>query len=392
MKHITLNRVALMTIVLVGMATMGFQCSSPNITSGKLYLQQYQQSKNAEKLDLAEKSFMKETEEKPNSAEGWYWLGHVYAERKQFGKLQESWTKAQSLGGKVTEDIKQYRIAYWGQAFNHGANTMKKAQIRKDKKSYAEAAEAFEAATKLQPDSSAKYNAFVYLAYAYMGMDQLEDARAPLQEQLKRNPSADAYSALGQMLVREANGLKEAGKDEDANKKYAEAIDLLNRATTDFPNSSELNNELLNAYIAANRVTEAVDKFKSYADGNSSDVTAQYAAGTALLQISRYEDATKYLERAVTLEAKNTSALYNLSVGYLRWGVGIREAANTNDPDAPQADYKSVVKKAVPHIQTLVEIEPDNPANWDLAGKVYATAGMTNEAAEAYKKADELRK
>lgn len=392
MKHNTLTRVAMLAIVLVGMATMGFQCSSPNITSGKLYLQQYQQSKNAEKLDLAEKSFMKETQEKPNSAEGWYWLGHVYAEKKQFAKLQESWTKAQSLGGKITEEINQYRIGYWGQAFNHGANTMKKAQIRKDKKSYAEAAEAFEAATKLQPDSSAKYNAYVYLAYAYMGMDQLEDARAPLQEQLKRNPSAEAYSALGQMLVREAGSLKDAGKEDEAKKKYAEAIDLLNRATADFPDNSELNNELLNAYIAANRVTEAVEKFKSYADGNAKDVTAQYAAGTALLQISRFDEATKYLERAVAIEAKNTSALYNLSVAYLRWGISIRDAGNSNDPEAPQADYKSVVTKAVPHVRSLVAIEGDNPANWDLAGKVYATAGMTSEAGEAYKKADELRK
>lgn len=392
MTHITRARVAIMAVVLVGMATMGFQCSSPNITSGKLYLQQYQQGKNAEKLDKAEESFLKETQEKPNSAEGWYWLGHVYAERKDYGKLQESWAKAQSLGGKVTEEIKQYRITYWGQAFNHGANTMKKAQIRKDKKTYGEAAAAFEAATKLQPDSSAKYNAYVYLAYAYMGMDRLEDAGAPLQEQIKRNPSAEAYSALGQMYVREATNLKENEKTAEADKKFSEAIDLLNRATADFPDNSELNNELLNAYIAANRVTEAVDKFKSYADNNSTDFTAQYAAGTALLQVTQFEDATKYLERALAIEGKNTSALYNLSVAYLRWGISIRDAGNSNDPDAPQADYKSVVNKSVPHVQTLVEIEPDNPVNWDLAGRIFATVGMTKEAGEAYEKADELRK
>lgn len=391
MKHIALSRVALLAIVLVGMATMGFQCSSPNITSGKLYLQQYQQSKSPDKLDKALESFTKETVEKPNSAEGWYWLGHVHAEKKQYAKLQESWSKAQSLGGKVTEDINQYRIAYWGQAFNHGANTMKKAQIKKDQALYAEAAEAFEAATKLQPDSSAKYNAYVYLAYALMGMDRLEAAVAPLDEQLKRNPTAEAYSARGQMLTREASNLKAAGKTDEANKKYSESIDLLNRATADFPDNTELNNELLNAYIAANRVTEAVTKFQNYAEKNSGEVSAQYAAGTALLQVSKFEDAVKYLERASTLEPKNTSVLYNLTVAYLRWGISIRDKNNEN-PDAPPADYKSIVSKAVPNVQRLCEIEPDNAVNWDLAGKVYASAGMTKEAADAYKKADELRK
>jgi cytochrome c-type biogenesis protein CcmH/NrfG len=115
-------------------------------------------------------------------------------------------------------------------------------------------------------------------------------------------------------------------------------------------------------------VTEAVTKFQNYADNNSNDVSAQYAAGTALLQVSKFEDAARFLERAVKLEPKNTSALYNLSVAYLRWGISVRDGGNSNDPDAPQA------------------------TNWDLAGKVYATAGMTKEAGDAYKKADELRK
>ncbi|MBE0644710.1 MAG: tetratricopeptide repeat protein [Bacteroidetes bacterium] len=392
MKRITLTRVAMLAVALISVATMGFQCSSPNITSGKLYLQQYQQSKNQEKLDKALESFSKETQEKPNSAEGWYWLGHVYAEKKQYKNLQESWAKAQSLGGKVTEDINQYRIAYWGQAFNHGANTMKKAQLKKDKTLYGEAAEAFEAATKLQPDSSARYNAYVYLAYALMGVDRTDDALAPLQEQIKRNPTAEAYSAYGQLLTIEAGNLKKAGKEDESNKKYSEAIDLLNRATTDFPENGELNNDLLNTYIAANRVTEAVSKFTSYADRNTDDLTAQYAAGTALLQVSKFEDAAKYLERAIGIEPENTSALYNLSVAYLRWGISVRDNSENNNPDKPQADYKSIVNKAVPYIQTLLKLQADNATNWDLAGKIFATAGMTKEAGDAYKKADELRK
>ena len=120
-------------------------------------------------------------------------------------------------------------------------------------------------------------------------------------------------------------------------------------------------------------------------------MSAQYAAGTALLQVSKFEDAVKYLERALTLEPKNTSVLYNLSVAYLRWSISVRDKNNEN-PDAPAADYKSIVTKAVPHVQRLCEIEPENAVNWDLAGRVYATAGMTKEATDAYKKADELRK
>lgn len=391
MKHTTWTRVAIMALALTGMATMGFQCSSPNITGGKLYFQQYQQSKNPAKLEDAYKAFLKETQEKPNNPEGWYWIGHVYAEKRQYGKLQESWKKAQNLGGKVTQEIEDYRVAYWGQAFNHAANTMKRAQIRKDKKQYAEAIDAFDAATKLEPDSSAKYNAYVFLAYALMGADRVDEARAPLEEQIKRNPTAEAYSALGQMLTIEADNLKEEGKEEEAKAKYNETIDLLNRATRDFPTSSELNNELLNVYIAADRVTEAISKFTEYADVNREEVSAQYAAGTALLQMNEYQESIKYLDRAIVLDAENASALYNLTVAYLRWGITVRDESENATHDTPQADYRSIVNKAIPHLQKLLQLQPDNPTNWDLAGRVYATAGMTKEAGEAYNKADELR-
>lgn len=399
MKQINLTRVALMLLVLVGMASMGFQCSSPNITSGKLYLQQYQSSKNKEKLEKAEEAFKKEIEQKPNSAEGYYWLGHVYVEKRDFAGLKEAWTEAQNMGGQSTGEIDKYRVSYWGQAFNHGANTFKKAQAfqkakqgERAKKLFGEAADAFDAAIALQPDSSAKYNAYVYHAFALMGMDKMDAAREALKKQIAHNPTADAYSALGQLIVMEGNALKKEGKDGEAAAKYGEALTLLNRASADFPDNAELSNELLNTYIAADRVAEAVEKFQTYADMNADDASAQYAAGTAMLQINRFGDAAKYLQRSLELDPENANALYNLCVSYLRQGIEIRDADESTDPETKQQDYKSIIRKAVPHMQKLLELQPDNAVNWDLAGRIYASIGMTKEAGEAYEKADELRK
>ncbi|MDT8322990.1 MAG: tetratricopeptide repeat protein [Bacteroidota bacterium] len=392
MKQFSLSRMALVAFVLIGLATMGFQCSSPNITSGKLYLQQYQSGKNKEKLEKAQEAFEKEIKEKPNSAEGWYWIGHVYAEKKEYGKLQEAWSKAKQLGGKTTQEIESYRLSYWGQAFNHGANTFKKAQLTKNKALYKEAAETFGAAVMLEPDSSAKYNAYVYQAFALMGMGDTEAAREPLAKQIEENPTAEAYSALGQLIVMDANAMKKGGDEEGASAKYDEALTLLNRAIADFPENPDLNNELLNTYIAADRVKEAVEKFKAYADNNPKDASAQYAAGTAYLQINEFENAATYLDRALNIDPENISAMYNIAVAYLRLGANIRSADDSTDPDAQQTDYKSVIRKAIPYIQKLVEMQPDIASNWDLAGKIYATIGMTKEAEDAYNKADALRK
>ena len=153
-----------------------------------------------------------------------------------------------------------------------------------------------------------------------------------------------------------------------------------------------MNNELLNGYIAAGRVTEAVTKFKDYAEKNPNDGSAQYAAGTAMLQVSQYEDAVKFLERAVELDAKNTSALYNLTVAYLRWGISIRDANQSTDLDAASDEYKEVLKKGLKPLRELLVLQPEEAVNWDLAGRLYASIGMTKEATEAYAKADALRK
>lgn len=390
MKHRYSPMVVLFAIIVVAFSTMGFQCSSPNVTSGKLYYQQYQANKSEEKLDQALAAFQKEVTEKPNSAEGWYWLGIIQGEKKQYMALQQSWQKARQFG--KTTDIDQNSYYFWGQAFNHGANSLKRAQIRKDEKLYLEAADAFKAATLLEPDSSARHNAYIYHAFALMGAGKADDAFAPLNEQIKRNPNADAYSALAQLHTLKGNELKNAGNAEGAKAKYNEVITLLNDAVVKFPESSELNNELLNAYIAADRVTEAVTKFKDYAEKNASDGSAQYAAGTAMLQVSQYEDATKYLGRAIQLDAKNTSALYNMVVAYLRWGISVRDANQSTDVETASDEYKEIIRKGLPYLQQLLTLQPEVAGNWDLAGRVYASVGMTKEAAEAYEKADALRK
>ena len=391
MKQVMLTRLVLVLAVVTGLSSLGFQCSSPNITSGKMYYQQYESSKDPEKLDKALDAFQKEVTEKPNSAEGWYWLGFVQGVKKQYGDMEISWKKSLNLSPAKKGDIDQFRPMFWGQAFNYGAQTFKKAQIKKDPALFKDAEDAFRAATLLEPDSSAKFGGYLNLAYVMISQNRWTDAAEPLQEQIKRNPMPEAYRTMGQIMVSEANELKKSGNQEAADAKYGDALTLLKDGLVKFPEDADLNNELLNTYIAANRVTEAVSQFKKFADDNPKDVSAQYAGGTALLQIKQYEDAITYLKRALAIDPNHESALYNISVAYLRWGIEVRDKDTSTDPDAQQSNYKDIIKQAKPHMEHLLEIAPKNAQNWDLAGKLYASIGMTKEAQEAYEKADSLK-
>lgn len=391
MKRYSSLGMALVIVASLSLGTMGFQCSSPNITSGKLYYQQYQNSKDPAKLDAALQAFEKEAQEKPNSAEAWYWIGMMHGEMKQFLKLHESWEKSKSLGEATKKDIAQNTQYFWGQAFNTGASTFKKAQIKKDAKLYQEAAETFRAATLLMPDSSAKYGGYINYAFALMAQDKYDEAIVPLEEQLRRHPNADAYRALASIYTDKARLLKKDEKTAEANAMYDKAIATLNEAMIKFPDDADLNQELLNTYIAAGRLLEATPKFKEFAEKNPSDKSAQYAFGTVLLEAKDFEQAVVYLKRAAAIDPGFDNAHYNICVAYLRWGVKVRDDEETQKKEDVSA-YKGIIQNALPSLETLLKSKPDVPANWDLAGKIYASLGMTKEAQAAYEKLDALRK
>jgi len=392
MKRASAISISTLMAAIVCLSTMGFQCSSPNITSGKLYYQQYESTKNPEKLEQAMDAFQKEVAEKPNSMEGWYWIGFVHGVKKEYLKLHEAWQKSEKLGPSMKKDIDANTSYFWGQAYNNGAAAFKKAQIKNDKRLFGEAAENFKAATLLSPDSSAKYGGYVNYAFALIAQDKGKEAVDPLRMQLEMIPNADAYRVLGQITLEDANDLKKENKTPDANTKYDEAISILNEGLVKFPDDPELNQALLNAYIAAGRLAEAEPKFKLSANKNPNDKMAQYEYGTVLLETKKYEESVIYLQKALALDPKLENALYNTCVSYLRWGVQVRDTdANTNTEKQSDA-FKEIIRRSIPSLQELVKLNPESAANWDLAGKLYASVGMTKEAADAYTKADTLRK
>jgi len=48
-------------------------------------------------------------------------------------------------------------------------------------------------------------------------------------------------------------------------------------------------------------------------------------------------------------------------------------------------------QKALPYLEGVVEADPENIQMWELIGKVYTVLGMTEDAENAFSKADALR-
>lgn len=208
--------VAVIVLALLFLSTQAFQCSSPDITSGKLYFQQYEQSKDTTRLNLALESFEREVKTRPNSAEGWYWAGLIYGVKKDYMRLNDAWKSSLAASSQMKGEIEKNRVYFWSKAYNDGVATLQKARAIGKMQYYQDALSHFKAAITLEPDSSAKYGAYVSYAACLWDMKKYDDAVEPLKEAIKREKSEEAYRILGNYYLNRGNDRKKVFQEKNA--------------------------------------------------------------------------------------------------------------------------------------------------------------------------------
>jgi len=153
---------------------------------------------------------------------------------------------------------------------------------------------------------------------------------------------------------------------------------------------ADLIGDLSNAYIAADKGETALELFKKGVETSPNNKFFHYNYGVLLLKAEQFEEALNQFRAAITLDSTYEAALYNLGVGYINWGVHIRESSS--DPAKAEAAYKEKFKLALPYLEQMTKLKPDDPESWELLGRVYANLGKSKEATEVFEKADMLRK
>ena len=80
-------------VLLIAILFSGFECSSTELTSAKLYIQQ----KNWEK---ALETLQADVAKNPKSDEGYYLMGTVYSEMDETDKMMEAFDKSLEISNK----------------------------------------------------------------------------------------------------------------------------------------------------------------------------------------------------------------------------------------------------------------------------------------------------
>ena len=368
----------------------GFQCSSTELTSAKLYIQQ----KN---YDKALNTLHKEVAKNPKSDEGWYLLGNVYGELGKFDSLVIAYDKSLAVSKKYESEINQSKMYYWANSFNAGVSYFQRGNKATDKDSvkiyYDKSIDAFTTGTKLEPDSA---DTFKNLAFVYMSAGKNEEAIKPLKKLVQLNNELDGYKYLGQIYYTLGTMSKSAYSTSNditdslaANKYFNDAVDILEKGTKLYPNDSDLLKTLSASYVDIGKSDVALNSFKTLVEKEPDNKVYRYNYGVLLLGSEDYEMAVQEFQKAIDLDSTYTNAIYNLGITYVKWGSEMnKESLETEEySDA----YKEKFKAALPYLEKVTATEKSDAEAWELLGKVYSVLGMQDKAIDAFNHADQLR-
>ena len=380
----------ILVVISMVLGLSAFSCSSTELTSAKLYIQQ----KN---FDKAKDALEKEITKNPKSDEGFYLLGYIYGEEGNWDGMIENFDKSLAISDKHAKDITDSRKYYWQDNFNKGVGYFNKGTKVSSEDSikmfFNKSVERFKNCTIIEPDSVGPYQNMVYSLINAGRDDELEK---PLLKVVELNKAASAYVDLGKVYNNEAltylNSFKDTKNIDDSIKAmatYDKEIALLEEGQKLYPDDTKILAQLSNAYVDANKLDIAMATFQKGIESDPTNEIYRYNYGVLLLGADKYEEAEVQFNKAIELKDDYTSAYYNLGVTYLKWGASLQEKAITEESD--DLTYKDKFGLAVIPLEKYLEKNPEDANIWNYLGKVYANLGENDKSKEAFEKADLYR-
>ena len=378
-------------LLLLGLVFAGFQCSSTELTSAKLYIQQKNWDKALEVLK-------EEVQKNPKSDEGYYLMGTVYSELDKTDEMIDAFDKSLAISNKFADKIHDFKAYQWANNYNRGVSLFQRGNKTTDKDSskilYDMAIDAYKMAIKLEPDTAETYR---NLAFVYLTVGKTEEAVDPLQKLIDLKQAEEGYQYLGEVYytlgANKMVDFKNDGNKEDSIKAveyYNKGIAVLEEGLMKYPENTEMLGYKTQAYIGANRLDEALSSAKAQVEKQPDNAVYHYNYGVLLLNVEDYEQAEQQLLKAIDIDPNYENAIYNLGVTYVKWGTAMNKEAEAKGQISEE--YKQKYQKALPYLEKVVEKDSKNAQIWELLGKVYGVLGMTDDANNAFNKADELRK
>lgn len=378
---------SILVVISMVLGLSAFQCSSTELTSAKLYIQQ----KN---FDKAIEALENETTKNPKSDEGFYLLGYVNGEQGDLSDMVENFDKSLAISNKFEKNVVDSKKYHWQDNFNKGVGLFNRGtKITSEDSSkmfFDKSIARFKKCILVEPDSVGAYKNMIY---ALMNSGKEAELEKPLLKIIELNKDLDAYVDLSKVYSNKAIVLMNSFKDEKnvddsvkAMAMYDKEIALLEEGQKLYPNDPKIIARLSNAYVDADRMDIAMETFQKGIKSDPTNEIYRYNYGVLLLGANEYEAAIEQFNKAIEIKEDYTSAYYNIGVTYLKWGADLQEKAI--EADSEDLTYKEKFGMAVAPLERYLKENPEDASIWNYLGKVYANLGETDKSKEAFDKAD----
>lgn len=366
-----------------------FECASTELTSARLYLQQ-------KKIDKAKEALYKEVRKNPKADEAYFLLGNsVFGPAGQFDSMAIAFDKSLAISPKFKDNIAQSRLFYWAENFNKGAENWGRSNNAEEPEKVNEyatkAIQNFEDAIICNADSA---NTYKNLIVMHKIVGNVEKTFPLYDKVIELEPTPAIYADYGgtynQIAFEHSAKFKKSKDKADsiaAKKNYTKALEILDEGSKLGAFDVSLFQELANAYIGLNRTSDALAQIKNLIDDNPNDVNYRYFYGSLLLQEGKFAQAEKSFIALLEIEPEYKDGIYQLIATYNNWARNIREEAEAKE-DFENEDHLVMLEKALPLVEKYLDLDPETSIVWDIYGKILTIFGRTEEAMEAFDKAD----
>lgn len=378
------NKILLIALVFAGFVGTGF-AQEKAVKAAKRYFSQQKFSEAASAIDAAVKDPVT-----VNSLTAWMTRGNIYTAIAGNPLLSRDYPDAADLAKESFEKalqidpsdktlvfIRQDVARLSGIFYDRGA-------VEYENRDFAAGVVSFEKSMQVsmlegEYDTAAAFN--VALCAANAG--DLDKAIEYYGIMVNNNyPLSNAYTGMADAYFR---------KD-----MRGEASKVMEKALALFPDDKNVYVGASSVYLRMGANEKASEMLSRALDKWGDDASFQLFIGIAYENDKRYEEAEAAYKKALELNPDYYEAIFNLGAFYVNKGIRTREEANAlpleaaDEYDRLVEQSKKEFNQALPYLQKIIEVQPENMNVLVTMRDVYMQLGKIAEANEIRSKIEAL--
>jgi len=148
-------------------------------------------------------------------------------------------------------------------------------------------------------------------------------------------------------------------------KDMANAESILKKAAELFPDNQDVLLNLIDFYMANDKISEAFSYLEMAKSKNPNDYTLLWAEGVLYMKQEKYDEAIESLKKSVELKGDEYNTQFNLGVCYYNKAVAMFQKANeimdVPTYNAAINEANNVFVQAIPYFEKAATIKKDDP-------------------------------